>query len=145
MTLEPVNQNLRSGGIRSLVVLGAVTAGNALVMADRMSRPDTPSHWVWVGISTLLGTVLIALTWTALRNLQTRFTEEGVVVTGPGTPTTLRWADVVRVRADSWRIILERVGGAPVVISLLHVRQPDELHHALRTLVPNRALQRINV
>ncbi len=146
MNLESVNRNLRSGAIRSLVVLGAITAGNAAWMALRINQqPRSPEHWVTVAISMLLGTALIALTWSALRNLGTRLTEEGLTVHGPGRPLSLRWVEVVRVRCDSHRIVLERIGAPPAVISLWHVSEPDEVHRAIRSLVPNRALQRTGV
>jgi hypothetical protein len=146
MNLNSVNQNLRSGGIRSLLVLGAAAAGNVAWMALRLNgQPPSAIHWTLVGASTLVGTVLIAQTWSALRNLGTRFTEEGLMVAGPGQPLSIRWADVVRVRCDSHRIILERIGAPAAVISLWHVSEPDELHRAIRELVPNRALQRTGV
>jgi hypothetical protein len=66
-------------------------------------------------------------------------------VNGPGQPASLRWEEVVRVRSDSWRIILERTGAPATVISLWYVSESDEVHHAIRNLVPNRALQRIDV
>jgi hypothetical protein len=141
MNLEQVNQNLRTGGIRSLVLLSTLTAANAILMAQRLSNPETPSHWAWVGLSTLLGTVVIALTWSALRGLQTHLTDEGLIVNGPGQPASVPWKEVVRVRSDAWRIILERTGAPAAVISLWYVSRPDDLHHAIRTLVPNRALQ----
>lgn len=145
MNLESVNRNLRAGAIRSLVVLGAFAAGNAIWMALQLNRPATPPHWVAVGVSIAFGTLLIALTWSALRNLGTRLTEEGLTVSGPGQPMTLRWADVVRVRSDSHRIMLDRIGAPGTVISLWHVSDPDEVHRAIRSLVPNRALQRTGV
>ena len=146
MNLDSVNRNLRSGGIRSLLVLGAAAAGNLAWMALRLNgQPAAPIHWTLVGVSTLVGTVLIAQTWSALRNLGTRFTEQGLMVSGPGQPLSIRWADVVRVRCDSHRIILERIGAPAAVISLWHVSEPDELHRAIRNLVPNRALQRTGV
>jgi hypothetical protein len=115
-------------------------------MALRINQqPRSPEHWVAVGISTLLGTVLIALTWGALRNLGTRITQEGLTVRGPGRSLSLRWADVVRVRSEAHRIILERIGAPPAVISLWHVSDPDDVHSAIRNLVPNRALQRTGV
>jgi hypothetical protein len=143
MNLDSVNRNLRSGGIRSLLVLGTAAAGNAVWMALRLNQPAaSPSHWAWVGVSTLVGTVLIGQTWSALRNLGIRLTEEGIVVHGPGQPLSLRWSEVARLRCDSGRIILERTGAPPLAISLWHVREPDELHQVIRTLVPNRALRR---
>lgn len=145
MNLESVNRNLRAGAIRSLVVLGTFAAGNAVWMALQMNRPATPSHWAAVGVSVVFSSLLIALTWSALRNLSTRLTEEGLTVSGPGQPLTLRWADVVRVRSDSHRIILERIGAPGTVISLWHVSDADEVHRAIRGLVPNRALQRTGV
>jgi hypothetical protein len=145
MNLESVNQNLRSGAIRSLLLLGAMAAGNAVFVAFRMNRPPSPSHWVAVGASVLLGTVLIALTWSALRNLGTRLTEEGLTVQGPGRPMTLRWADVVRVRGDAHHIVLDRIGAPVAVISLWHVSDPDEVQRVIRALVPTRALHRIGV
>lgn len=145
MNLESVNRNLRAGAVRSLVVLGAFAAGNAVWMGLQLNRPATPSHWAAVGVSIAFGTLLIALTWSALRNLGTRLTEEGLRVSGPGQPMTLLWADVVRVRSDSHRLILERIGTPGVVISLWHVSDPDEVHRAIRSLVPNRALQRTGV
>jgi hypothetical protein len=145
MNLESVNRSLRAGAIRSLLVLGAFATGNVAFMALRLNRPETPSHWAAVGVSILLGTGLIALTWSALRNLGTRLTEEGLTVQGLGQPVALRWSDVVRVRCDSHHIILERIGAPPAVISLWHVSEPDEVHRAIRSLVPNRALQRTGV
>jgi hypothetical protein len=145
MNLESVNGNLRAGAIRSLLLLGAMVAGNAVFMAFRMNRPPSPSHWIAVGASVLLGTVLIALTWSALRNLGTRLTEEGLTVRGPGRPMTVRWADVVRVRCDAHHVILDRIGAPSAAISLWHVSEPDEVHRVIRNLVPNRALQRTGV
>jgi hypothetical protein len=145
MNLNSVNRNVRAGAIRSLVILGAFAAGNAIWMVLQMNRPATPSHWAAVGVSIIFGTLLIALTWSALRNLGTQFTEEGVVVSGPGQPVTLRWTEIVRIRCDSHRIILDRIGAPPTVISLWHVREADEVLRAIRSLVPNRALQRSGV
>jgi hypothetical protein len=145
MNLELVNRNLRAGAIRSLVVLGGIAAGNTAWLALRFNRPASPSDWAAIGVSVLLGTVLIALTWSALRSLGTRLTEEGVTVQGLGQPMTLRWTEVVRVRCDFHSIILQRIGAPPVVISLWHVSEPDEVHRAIRSLVPNRALQRAGV
>lgn len=145
MSLESVNRNLRAGALRSVVVLGAFAAGNVVWMALQINRPASPSHWLAVGVSVVLGTLLTALTWSALRNLGTRLTEEGLTVSGPGQPMTLRWAEVVRVRCDSHRILLERIGAPGTVISLWHVSDADEVHRAIRYLVPNRALQRTGV
>ena len=145
MNLDRVNQNLRTGGIRSLILLGALTAVNAMMMVLRLTHPETSWLWGWVGFSTLLATVVIALTWSALRGLQTRLTDEGLTVNGPGQPASLRWEEVVRVRSDTWGITLERAGAPATVISLWYVCEPDEVHYAIRNLVPNRALQRIDV
>jgi hypothetical protein len=142
MNLESVNRNMRAGAIRSLVVLGAIAAGNTAWLALRVNRPATPLSWAAIGVSMLLGTVLVVLTWSALRSLGTRLTEEGLTVLGLGQPMTLRWTDVVRVRCNSHSIILQRIGAPPAVISLWHVSEPDEVHRAIRGLVPNRALQR---
>ncbi|HYF38310.1 MAG TPA: hypothetical protein VD930_01395 [Gemmatimonadales bacterium] len=142
MNLESINRDLRAGATRSLALLGTLAAGDAVWLAVRVNRPATPSQWVAVGASVVLGTVLVALTWSALRNLGTRLTEEGLTIQGPGKRMTLRWSDVVRVRCESYRIILERIGAPPATISLWHVRDPDEVHRAIRDLVPNRALQR---
>jgi hypothetical protein len=140
--LDPINQSLRSGGIRSLIVLGSISAVHAVLLAQLFSRPQSASHWTWVGLSMLWGTLLIAHTWGALRSMRTRFTEEGLVVEGLSETTSIRWSDVVRLRRESRRIVLERVGAPATVVSLWYVTQPDELHAAIRTLVPNRALQR---
>jgi hypothetical protein len=145
MSLESANRQLRAGAIRSLVVLGGFAAGNAIWLALQMNRPSSPSHWATVGVSVAFGTLLIGLTWSALRNLGTRLTEEGLTTQWPGQPVTLPWADVARVRCNSHRILLERIGAPPAVISLWHVSEPDEVHRAIRSLVPNRALQRTGV
>jgi hypothetical protein len=54
----------------------------------------------------------------------------------------IRWSDVVRLRREPGRIVLERIGGPATVISLWYVSRPEEVHAAIRNLVPNRALQR---
>ena len=140
--LEPINQNLRAGAARALGVLGAMAAVHAIVLAHYLDRLEPPSRWAWLGASILLGTSLIAATWAALRTLKTRFTEEGIVVDGLTESMKVRWADVVRLRREPGRIVLERIGAPAMIIQLWCVSRPDELHAALRTLVPNRALQR---
>lgn len=140
--LEPINQNLRAGAARTLGVLSAMAAVHAIVVAHYLGRLEPPSRWAWLGASILLGTGLIAATWAALRTLKTRFTEEGIVVDGLTESMKVRWADVVRLRREPGRIVLERIGAPATIIPLWCVSHPDELHAALRTLVPNRALQR---
>ena len=141
-SLDPVNQDLRSGGIRALAVLAPVAAVHAIVLALYLKDLKSPSHYAWLGASVLFGTLLIAGTWGALRSMRTRITEEGLTVEGLGETTSIRWADVVRLRRESRRIVLERIGAPPMVISLWYVCRPDELHAAIRDLVPSRALQR---
>jgi hypothetical protein len=141
-SLDPVNQNLRSGAVRALAVLGTIAAVHALVLANSISRLEPPSRWAWLSASILLGTALIVATWGALRTLKTRITEEGLVVDGLTETMAIRWSDVVRLRREPGRIVLERIGGPATVISLWYVNRPEEVHAAIRNLVPNRALQR---
>jgi hypothetical protein len=140
--LEPVNQNLRGGAVRALGVLGTIAGAQALSAAFYLERLEPSSRWAWMTASVVLGTGVIAATWAALRTLKTRVTEEGLVVDGLTESMKIRWADVVRLRREPGRIVLDRIGAPPTVISLWCVSRPDELHTALRTLVPNRALQR---
>jgi hypothetical protein len=141
-SMDPINQNLRAGAVRALAVLGTAAAIHALVVATYINRLEPPGRWIWLGASILVGTALIAATWGALRTLKTRLTEEGLVVDGLTETMAVRWADVVRLRREHGRIVLERIGAPAAVISLWYVSQPDELHATIRNLVPNRALQR---
>jgi hypothetical protein len=141
-SLDPVNQDLRTGGIRALAVLGTTAAAHATAVALYLNELKSPLHYAWLGASVLLGTLLVAATWGALRSMRTRITEEGLIVEGLSETTSTRWADVVRLRRDSRRIMLERIGAPATVISLWYVCRPDELHAAIRELVPSRALQR---
>ena len=140
--LDPINQNLRSGAVRALAVLGTIAGVHAIVVSQYITRLEPPSRWAWLSASILLGTVVIAATWTALLTLKTRVTEEGIVVDGLTESLKIRWADVVRLRREPGRIVLERIGARSTAISLWCVSRPDELHAAIRSLVPNRALQR---
>ena len=140
-SLDLVNQDLRAGAIRALALLGTLAALHAAAVALYVPRLEPPTRWSALGASLCLGTMVIVGTWGALRTLRTRLTEEGVVVEGL-SETSIRWADVVRLRRDSGRIMLERIGAPAMVIPLWFVCRPDELHSALQKLVPNRALQR---
>ena len=140
--LEPVNHNLRAGAVRALAVLGTIAVAHTLVLSRYVLHLESPVRYAWLSASIILGTVVIAATWSALRTLKTRFTEEGLVVDGLTESLKIRWADVVRLRREPGRIVLDRIGAPSTVIPLWCVSRPDELHATLRTLVPNRALQR---
>jgi len=141
-SLDPVNQDLRAGAIRALALLSSLAAAHAVMLAQYLPQLESPVLWAGLGASMLLGTMVIVGTWGALRTMGTRLNEEEVVMKGLSETTSIRWADVVRLRRESGRIVLERIGAPAMVIPLWFVCRPDELHGAIRSLVPNRALQR---
>jgi hypothetical protein len=141
-SVDLVNQDLRAGATRALALLGTLAALHAAAVALYLPQLEAPARWSALGASLVLATMVIVGTWGALRTLRTRLTEEGLVVEGLSETTSIRWSDVVRLRRDSGRIMLERIGAPALVIPLWFVCRPDELHSALRGLVPNRALQR---
>ena len=141
-SLEMVNQDLRSGGIRATARLSVLAAVHAVVLVQYLPQLDSPARWAGLGASLVLGTLVIAGTWVALRTLGTRLSEEGVVTAGFGRTSSIRWDEVMLLRRDVGRIVLERIGAPATVIPLPFVCRPDELQAAVRNLVPNRALQR---
>lgn len=140
--LDQVNNNLRRGAITTLLVLGVMTALYVVLMAPVLLRPGSPTHsTLGMIVSVLVVAALIGHTWGALRTMRTRITADGLAVAGPGEPTSIHWDDVVRLRFDSQRVVLERRGSPATVVSLLYVNRPDELREAICSLVPTRALQ----